>query len=80
MQHSEINDLKQECQDLRHVNASLEKLVREGLQVGLVIILLFRGTNCEDDVALCLGNEETVVSRVPVVKSTWSRVLTTLSS
>lgn len=34
MQHVEIAELRQECQDLRHANSSLERQVREGLQVG----------------------------------------------
>jgi len=31
-QHVEIAELRQECQDLRHANTSLERQVREGLQ------------------------------------------------
>jgi len=38
VQHNEIAELRQECQDLRHANASLEKQVREGLQVGPCLI------------------------------------------
>lgn len=34
-QNSEIAELRQECAELRHANANLERQVREGMQVSL---------------------------------------------